>query len=323
MRPPRTALVAVALLVAALGLVGLPSKAGQAAPATATAAVGAIQMEPQVLTWTAGNSVTEYLSAPTTANAGPATIVFENSAATGNTSGMQHTLTFDTATPGYNDELDLNIFADPFDSNGGRHEINVVLKPGKYRYFCAIPGHLLMSGELIVTGGSEDTTPPTVTASVTGEQDGDGAYVGSATVTLSASDDDSGVERVEYSLNGGIYGTYSAPVTVNQSGQHTVTYRATDKAGNTSAAQSVSFTVVEPEPQDTTPPTVTASVTGERDGDAYVGSATVTLTASDTESGVERVEYSLNGGAYATYSAPVTVNQSGQHTVTYRATDKA
>ncbi|MFU8855313.1 OmpL47-type beta-barrel domain-containing protein, partial [Micromonospora sp. SL1-18] len=110
-----------------------------------------------------------------------------------------------------------------------------------------------------------DTTPPTVTASVTGQKDANGAYVGSATVTLSAIDTESGVDRIEYSLDGGAYAGYSAPVTVNQPGQHTVTYRATDKAGNTSSSQQVSFTVVEPTPKDTTPPTVTATVTGEKD----------------------------------------------------------
>ncbi|MFU8876469.1 OmpL47-type beta-barrel domain-containing protein, partial [Micromonospora sp. SL4-19] len=146
----------------------------------------------------------------------------------------------------------------------------------------------------------------------------------SATVTLSATDTESGVDRIEYSLDSGAYARYSAPVTVNQTGQHTVSYRATDKAGNTSSPQQVSFTVVEPTPPDTTPPTVTAAVTGEKDPNgAYIGSATVTLSATDTESGVDRIEYSLDGQPYATYAAPVIVNQPGQHTVTYRATDKA
>ncbi|HEX5541282.1 MAG TPA: copper-binding protein, partial [Micromonospora sp.] len=175
----------------------------------------------------------------------------------------------------------------------------------------------------VVEPPAKDTTPPTVTASVTGDRDGS-AYIGSATVTLSATDTESGVDRVEYSLDGAPYAVYTAPVTVNQPGQHTVTYRATDKAGNTSAAQSVSFTVVEPPAKDTTPPTVMASLSGQQDEQGnYLGSVTVTLTASDTESGVERVEYSLNGGAYVTYSGPVTVNRTGQHILSYRATDKA
>ncbi|MFR9779128.1 OmpL47-type beta-barrel domain-containing protein, partial [Micromonospora sp. MS34] len=120
------------------------------------------------------------------------------------------------------------------------------------------------------------------------------------------------------------YATYTAPVTVNQVGQHTLSYRATDQAGNTSSAQQVSFTVVDPPAPDTTPPTVTAALTGQLDDDgAYVGSATVTLTAADSGSGVDRVEYSLDAQPYAHYTAPVTVDRPGQHTLSYRATDRA
>ncbi|MFE9654966.1 OmpL47-type beta-barrel domain-containing protein [Micromonospora sp. NPDC006431] len=320
------AVIAAMLLLLTAALTGSPANARPTdTERSATAGPrSSSQLQAQVLTWTAGDNFLSYLSAPTTATAGPATLVFENSRATGNTTGMQHTLTFETGDPRYNSDVDVNILADPTDSNGGRWTVDVVLSPGTYRYFCAIPGHGGMTGLLVVTGGGSDTTPPTVSATVTGEKDPSGAYVGSATVTLSATDSGSGVDRVEYSLDGGAYGTYSAPVTVNQLGQHTVSYRATDKAGNTSSPQSVSFRVVEPPPTDTTPPIVTAAVTGQRDGNgAYVGSATVTLSATDTESGVDRVEYSLDGGAYARYSAPVTVNQVGQHTVTYRATDKA
>ncbi|MCW3844040.1 chitobiase/beta-hexosaminidase C-terminal domain-containing protein, partial [Micromonospora yasonensis] len=247
------ALAALALLTT--GLSPSPANARPLGPDRSTSAAAPLQA--QVLTWTAGDNFLAYRSAPTTAVAGPATLVFENSAATGNTTGMQHTLTFETGDPRYNSDVDVNILADPTDANGGRWTVDVVLSPGTYRYFCSIPGHGNMTGLLVVSGGSSDTTPPTVTAAVTGQKDANGAYVGSATVTLSASDTGSGVDRVEYALDGGPYGTYSAPVTVNQPGQHTVSYRATDKAGNTSSVQQVSFTVVEPAPADTTPPTVT------------------------------------------------------------------
>ncbi|MEO3924206.1 family 16 glycoside hydrolase [Micromonosporaceae bacterium B7E4] len=323
---PMRMLAAIAALVVGSALVAVPAGARPVDTESSRASdpTSAGQLQAQVLTWTAGDSTQAYVSAPTTAVAGPATLVFENSTATGNTTGMQHTLTFDTGNPEYNRDVDVNILADPFDTNQGRWTVDVVLTAGTYRYFCAIPGHGTMNGLLVVTGGGEDTTPPTVTAAVTGEQDEDGAYVGAATVTLSATDTGSGVGRIEYALDGGAYGSYSAPVTVNAPGQHTVTYRATDVAGNTSAVQSTAFQVAPPTNPDTTAPTVTAAVTGEQNDDgAYIGMATVTLTATDTESGVERTEYSLDGGAYATYTAPVTVNAPGQHTLTYRATDVA
>nr|WP_217628773.1 family 16 glycoside hydrolase [Micromonospora yangpuensis] len=280
----------------------------------------------QTLTWTADNDVTRYKTAPTTAVAGPTTLVFENSAATGNTSGMQHTLTFDTGDPRYNQDVNVNILADPFDANGGRWTVDVVLTPGTYRFFCAIPGHGSMTGLLVVTGGDEgeDTTAPTVSASLAGQQDNSGAYVGAATVTLTAEDAGSGVESVEYSLDGAPYTTYTAPLTVNEPGAHKVDYRATDVAGNTSAVRSVDFTVVAPPDPDTTAPTVTVAVSGERDADgAYVGAATVTLTASDADSGVARIEYSLDSQPFTTYTGPFAVNRPGQHSVSYRATDNA
>ncbi|WP_111180718.1 OmpL47-type beta-barrel domain-containing protein [Nonomuraea aridisoli] len=314
--------LAVLLLAAGLPALFL-SSAGQAA-AQPRLQLTAAQAD-QVLTWTADDSMTAYKSTPTTATAGPATIVFENSVATGNVTGMTHTLTFDVSTPGYNHDVRVNILASPIDANGGRHEVQVNLTPGKYRFFCAIPGHGQMVGELVVTdGGGSDTTAPQVSAQVAGDQDENGAYVGSATVTVSASDTESGVETVEYALDDAAFAPYTAPVTVNEVGAHTVRYRATDAAGNTSEVGSVAFTVVAPQEEDTTAPQVTAEVAGDRNDDGdYVGSATVTITATDAQSGVDTVEYSLNGQPYALYAQPVTVAQPGAHVVTYRATDKA
>jgi hypothetical protein len=50
---------------------------------------------------------------------------------------------------------------------------------------------------------------------------------------------------VEYKLDDGDWTRYTEPVTVDDPGTHTVTYRATDNAGNVSAELSGSFTIVE------------------------------------------------------------------------------
>lgn len=307
--------LAMAGLCAALAALGL------VAPATAPA-------QAQELTWTAADSLTEYKSAPATAKPGETTIVFENSEATGNTSGVSHTLTFDTTTEGYNHDVDLNITASPFDADDGRHEATVTLTPGKYRYHCTIPGHGQMVGELVVSedggGGGDDNAPPTVKAEVTGDQNGDGDYIGSASVALNATDEGSGVDTVEYKLDDGEYQGYSEPVNVEGAGEHTVTYRATDKAGNTSQEGSVTLTIVEGDPNDTTPPEVTAKLDGDKDADGnYVGKATVTLDATDSGSGVGKTEYKLDDAEFAEYTKPVEVAAPGEHTVTYRATDNS
>ena len=281
----------------------------------------------QVLTWTADEDIAAYASAPATAEPGPTTIVFENSKATGNNIGMSHTLTFETASSDYNQDVTLDILANPMDANSGRYEAEVELTPGTYRYFCAIPGHSTMAGELVVTeggGGGDDTTAPTVTADVAGQQDADGAYIGSATVSLAAEDADSGVESVEYALDGGEFAAYAEPVVFDEPGTYALQYRATDVAGNVSETGSVELVVVSSDGEDTTAPAVSAEVTGDLDDDgAYLGSATVTVAAQDAGSGVESVEYALDGAEYAPYTDPVVVDALGEHTVTYRATDVA
>ncbi|MFJ4241220.1 OmpL47-type beta-barrel domain-containing protein [Streptomyces iakyrus] len=308
-----------ALLAALLMLLGV-----QALPASGQPGKEAAE---QVLTWTAGNDIDKYLSAPRTAVAGAATIVFENSTATGNTTGMPHTLTFVTSDPEFNGDVQLNILANPNDAQGGKHTAQVTLTPGRYFYHCTIPGHGQMQGILTVTEGTgEDTTAPEASAHVSGTQNAQGEYVGSASVALHATDEGgSGVDRVEYAVgDAGAWQPYTAPVVVDQVGSHKVRYRAFDKAGNVSAEKSAAFTVVAPQSDDTTAPETSATVSGERNADgAYIDMATVTVSASDTGSGVNTVEYAIGSGAWQPYTAPVMVHQVGEHTVRYRATDKA
>jgi plastocyanin len=308
-----------ALLAALLLMLGV-----QAMPASGQAEAPAAE---QVLTWTAGNDIDKYLSAPKTAVAGTATIVFENSVATGNTTGMPHTLTFVTSDPEFNNDVQLNILANPNDAQGGKHTAQVTLTPGRYFYHCTIPGHGQMQGILVVTEGTgEDTTAPEASAHVSGTQNTQGEYVGSASVAVHATDEGgSGVERIEYAIgDAGAWQPYTAPVVVDQVGAHKVRYRVFDKAGNVSAEKSVRFTVVAPQSDDTTAPETSATVSGERDADgAYIDMATVTVSASDTGSGVNTIEYAVGSGAWQPYTAPVMVHEAGAHTVRYRATDKA
>ncbi|PVC78843.1 plastocyanin/azurin family copper-binding protein, partial [Streptomyces sp. CS065A] len=190
-RPPSFWVALLASLVMVLGLTSTAAYGkGDDAPAAKAA--------DQVLTWTAGDPIDHYLSAPETAVAGKATIVFENSTATGNTTGMPHTLTFSTSDPEHNNDVQVNILANPTDSEGGKHSVEVTLTPGTYLYSCTIPGHGQMKGILTVTegGGEEDTEAPATSAKVDGDKNADGAYIGQATVTVEATDAGSGVDTV-------------------------------------------------------------------------------------------------------------------------------
>jgi hypothetical protein len=178
-----------------------------------------------------------------------------------------------------------------------------------------------MAGFTVV---EQDTTAPTVSGQVTGEQDPDGNYLGSAVVTITAADEGSGVASIEYSVDGAAFVPYTEPLQIDAPGEHTVAFRATDVAGNVSAEGSVSFTVVEAPGEDTTPPSVSTVVSGSQDANwNYLDSATLTIEALDVDSGVASVEYKLDDGDWTAYTAPVVVDTPGTHTVAYRATDNA
>ncbi|SMC69518.1 cupredoxin domain-containing protein, partial [Kibdelosporangium aridum] len=309
--------VAGALMVTSIA-VAIPASA---VPAPAPAPTPQpVQAQEQVLKWVGGNVTDRYLEQPSTAVAGVTKIIFSN---TEQTSTITHTLTFDTETPGYNHDVDLNITANPGDPAGGYYEATVTLTPGKYRFYCDFPGHTAMQGELTVTEGGPDETPPTVNATVTGTKDTNGNYVGKATVAVNASDAQSGVKSVEYQIDDQSWQPYTQPFDVTAIGDHSVQYRATDNANNVSPTGSTQFRVVEP-PRDSTPPTVNATVTGDKDPQGnYIGKATVAITATDTESGVKSTEYKLDTGAWTPYTAPVEVTGNGMHMVSYRATDNA
>ena len=97
------------------------------------------------------------------------------------------------------------------------------------------------SGNVEATGSAVakvDSIAATTTASV---ED----VVGGVQVTLTAVDDTSGVTVTEVSVDGGAWDVYAEPILVTGAGDHTVTYRSTDSAGNVEVDQAATVTVGE------------------------------------------------------------------------------
>ena len=152
-----------------------------------------------------------------------------------------------------------------------------------------------------------DTTPPTVLAHLSPPA---GATVsGIVAIAATASDTGSGVARVEFRADGVLIGTdSSAPYTGTWNaasaavGSHTILATAYDVAGN-SASASVAVSV--PAPADTTPPVL--AISSPTAGSTVSGSVAIAATASDTGSGVARVEFRADGVLIGTdTSAPYT-----------------
>ncbi|WDZ85325.1 ThuA domain-containing protein [Micromonospora cathayae] len=181
-------------------------------------------------------------------------------------------------------------------------------KPAVFDYFRLTEGQV-----------EEDDTAPVTTATVSGTPT-EGWYTGPVTVTLAAADEDggSGVASTEYQLDGAnTWTAYTAPVAVSGDGEHELRFRSTDEAGNVEATKSVTVKI------DATAPVSTATFAPANDEGWHAGAIPVVLAATDAGSGVKTLEWSLDGGAWTAYTAPVEVTGDGSHELLYRATDKA
>ncbi|HEY6291622.1 MAG TPA: Ig-like domain repeat protein [Terriglobia bacterium] len=74
---------------------------------------------------------------------------------------------------------------------------------------------------------------------------------------------------------------------------------------------------------DTIAPVTTATLSGTLSGSVYVSSVNVTLTATDSGSGVASTSYQIDGGSWLTYTATFAVSALGTHTVNFYSKDKA
>jgi hypothetical protein len=110
----------------------------------------------------------------------------------------------------------------------------------------------------------------------------------------------------------------TAAFSIAAEGTTTITFYATDSAGNAEAPQTKTLML------DKTPPHTTAGLSGATHGcGAYIAPVQVTLTATDSGSGVASTVYKLDGGPLIAYAGPFTVSTVGSHTVTFHSTDRA
>ncbi|GFO66963.1 hypothetical protein GMLC_05420 [Geomonas limicola] len=163
-----------------------------------------------------------------------------------------------------------------------------------------------------------DTVAPVTTSSAVAGT----SYAGAQTFTLSASDTGgSGVASTVYQLDAGAFSSGTSVLVAapsSGSASHTISWYSTDAAGNQELTKSVSFTVKAL--ADTTPPVTTSNFNPAANA-IYKTSQTVTLTASDTGSGVKATYYKIDSGAF-TAGASFTMTD-GLHTFSYYSVDNA
>ncbi len=131
----------------------------------------------------------------------------------------------------------------------------------------------------------EDTTPPITTISFNPpEPDGEnGWYVHSVTVTLNATDDDSGINITYYIIDHGPWQTYIEPFILSEDGVHLIEYFSIDNAGNQEEVKSAIINI------DKTKPEIILYYE-VKDWDVIF-----TATATDETSEMDRVDFYQNG----------------------------
>ncbi len=146
-------------------------------------------------------------------------------------------------------------------------------------------GSLLSAGFVMGTPPRDDVTPPVTTATLNppAPNGANNWYISNVNVTLTAIDNESGVNATFYRIDSGDIHIYTGPFTVVGDGIHTFEFYSVDNAGNVEPWHTQNVKI------DTTPPT-------------YTPYKHVSLTeycfgadADDYGSGVNRVEFYFNG----------------------------
>lgn len=181
---------------------------------------------------------------------------------------------------------------------------------------------------LLPSPATVDLTPPTGSVSLTPAANSSG-WINTSPVmaNITGSDAASGVSQINYWVDNGPVSTAtssSVSAAVTGEGQHTVSFRVLDNAGNISPQINQAVNI------DLTAPVTTATPSSSPNGAGwYNASVTINLSATDTGgSGVAQIQYSLAGAQTGSQTVPgasasITISANGTTTLTYFAVDSA
>lgn len=174
-----------------------------------------------------------------------------------------------------------------------------------------------------------DKSPPILTREILGNSylvNGKEYSSGKSRLQLLAIDNKAGVEVIYYSINDTEFVLYDQPVILNEKGKLTVKSYAVDKVGNKTALDGDQKGLeISTYHMDLTGPDLRHEFLGkiyEMHDTIYISKDTqIRLLATDSESGVKMITYSLDGAEDTDYSAPITISGEGLHELTFYGYD--
>ena len=162
-----------------------------------------------------------------------------------------------------------------------------------------------------------DTQLPTISYQINGTTGESGWYISETQVEVFQSDPapSSGIQFFRTSLDGISWTAYTAPLDFTD-GTYVLQMHVSDNADNQDL-DGIALNV------DTTPPQISATRAGTQgSANFYTSAVTYTMTANDDTSGIALRQYSLDGSAWLSYVAPLTI-EDGFHKLQFRTKDVA
>jgi hypothetical protein len=145
-------------------------------------------------------------------------------------------------------------------------------------------------------------------------------YYGNITLTLTATDNLSGIDSIFYSIDGKPYEYYSNPLSNFTDGEHILLYYAVDKVGNFEAPKKEILNI------DSQSPKTFYTVTGISLENNIISSGTkIILTSEDSNTGIKSTYYKFDDGNEVLYNGrnlPLDKLANGDHTLTFYSTDR-
>ncbi len=142
-----------------------------------------------------------------------------------------------------------------------------------------------------------DITPPVTTPSLDGARGTSHWYRTPVDVSLTAVDNEAGVDVIHYRLDDGAWTPYAGTFTVDAEGLHQVAFRAVDLVGNEESVKTLTVGL------DLSDPVAGTTVTGEPGANGwFTGPATVQFSAADDVSPLVKKWYRVNGGSWRTFA---------------------
>ncbi len=163
-----------------------------------------------------------------------------------------------------------------------------------------------------------DKTTPDTSIELIGMMGLEGWYTSNVDMFLSATDELSGVNKIEYSLNNIDWYDFTDSISISTEGTTTIYYRAIDNAGNLEATSSTVILI------DIATPETIIDLIGTMGLEGwYSSNVDIFLSATDELSGVNRIEYSLNNIDWNNYTISISISTEGTTTIYCRAIDNA